>query len=246
MQILPPTPSGFVHPRAVVALALCLIGASFAVLALGGPAGFTSAPASNSSRSDTRELLRESSIPPNPFIDMSRLLASHGLPVGTAHQVARKAASSPQQFSLLRPATTPVVSAGVAAGSSLPVRDLPAVNPFSAWRERPEERRLKNRGIDRAQAPLDSTDPVLQSAAVDAMPPVGVSFEGMNVDNSCGNCLPPDTVGAVGPNHYVQMVNSHFAIYNKTGTQLVAPKPINSIWLSAAPGTTCATHNNGD
>ena len=33
--------------------------------------------------------------------------------------------------------------------------------------------------------------------------------------------LPPDTVGEVGPNHYVQMVNSAFRIYNKTGTPLI-------------------------
>ena len=33
----------------------------------------------------------------------------------------------------------------------------------------------------------------------------------------CGGGTPPDTNGAVGPNHYIQGVNTAFAIYNKTG-----------------------------
>jgi hypothetical protein len=35
--------------------------------------------------------------------------------------------------------------------------------------------------------------------------------------------IPPDTQGAVGPNHYVEAVNSSFAIYTKFGTQVQAP-----------------------
>ena len=31
------------------------------------------------------------------------------------------------------------------------------------------------------------------------------------------NSAPPDTTGAVGPNHYVQMVNSDFAVFDKSG-----------------------------
>ena len=142
---------------------------------------------------------------------------------------------------------TPLVSDGVTPGVSLPARDIPSVNPFSAWQPRPEDRPLKNRGADKPRAPFEiGIDPVVQRAtAAAAMPPVITSFEGMNIDTSCGNCLPPDTVGAVGPNHYVQMVNSHFQIFNKSGATLVPPKPINSLW-STKPGTTCFTHNNGD
>jgi hypothetical protein len=86
-----------------------------------------------------------------------------------------------------------------------------------------------------------TTDPVVQrSAPRDQMPGPIQNFEG--VDNLCG-CYPPDTEGDVGPNHYMQWVNVHYAIYSKTGTLLVGPNPGNTLF----PGTpNCATLNRGD
>ena len=52
------------------------------------------------------------------------------------------------------------------------------------------------------------------------MPPPIANFDG--ITNLCG-CYPPDTKGDVGPNHYMQWVNLHYAIYSKTGTLLVGP-----------------------
>src|SRR5205823_8279094 len=90
------------------------------------------------------------------------------------------------------------------------------------------------------------TDRVVQNAAsITSMPSVGASFEGMNISSACGNCLPPDTNGAIGPNHYVQMVNSNIAVYDKTGATLMTPRPINGLW-SVTPNSECFTHNNGD
>ena len=66
------------------------------------------------------------------------------------------------------------------------------------------------------------------------------NFEGIN--NLCG-CYPPDTNGAVGQNHYVQVVNASFAAWTKTGTQVVPPTTINTLF----PGTPhCGTLNRGD
>jgi hypothetical protein len=46
---------------------------------------------------------------------------------------------------------------------------------------------------------------------------------------------PPDTDGAVGPNHYVQMVNVKYAVYNKTtGAAIVTPRQINSLWAGSS------------
>ena len=53
------------------------------------------------------------------------------------------------------------------------------------------------------------------------------NFEGIN--NLCG-CYPPDTNGAVGQNHYVQVVNASFAAWTKTGTQVVPPTTINTLF----------------
>jgi len=91
-------------------------------------------------------------------------------------------------------------------------------------------------------------DPALQRwhgegifSGKDAIPPTGVSFDGMT--NTTG-ATPPDTVGDVGPNHYVQMVNSRFQIFSKTGTPLFGPANINTLF--AGFGGPCQTQNSGD
>ena len=56
--------------------------------------------------------------------------------------------------------------------------------------------------------------------------------------------MPPDTVGDVGPNHYVQMVNTSFAIFDKSGTLLTGPTNINALWSGA--GGLCEANNDGD
>jgi hypothetical protein len=58
------------------------------------------------------------------------------------------------------------------------------------------------------------------------------------------NSAPPDTNGDVGPNHYVQTVNTDFAIFNKTGTAVFGPVPINTLWSGFGGG--CQTNNDGD
>lgn len=61
-----------------------------------------------------------------------------------------------------------------------------------------------------------------------------VNFEGLsNQDNFNvigGRVNPPDPVGDVGKNHYVEMVNLVFAVYSKTGTLLLGPADIGSLW----------------
>ncbi len=49
---------------------------------------------------------------------------------------------------------------------------------------------------------------------------------------------PPDTIGEVGPNHYVQAVNAtDFAVWDKTGALLGGPVSLGSLWTSG-PCTT--------
>ena len=81
------------------------------------------------------------------------------------------------------------------------------------------------------------------------MPATAQNFPGMSRTDSCtgGSCgagIPPDTNGDVGPNHYIQSVNSSFAIYSKTGT-LLASFTENSLWApSNAP--VCDGNSQGD
>jgi hypothetical protein len=67
------------------------------------------------------------------------------------------------------------------------------------------------------------------------------NFEGISNLNAV---LPPDTNGDVGPNNYIQQVNSSFAVYGKSGNLLAGPSNNNSLWSGF--GTICETNNNGD
>ena len=89
-----------------------------------------------------------------------------------------------------------------------------------------------------APAPLAPPRDTLAGTA--APPPVQLNFDGIPATGF----LPPDTVGAVGRSHYVQAVNIAFAVYDKAGTLLVGPLPINALW--AGFGGACEKQNNGD
>ena len=60
----------------------------------------------------------------------------------------------------------------------------------------------------------------------DVVTPPIVNFDGPDADAGAalfgGRTAPPDTNGAVGPNHYVITTNLGVRIYNKTGTPLTA------------------------
>lgn len=56
--------------------------------------------------------------------------------------------------------------------------------------------------------------------------------------------FPADPVGAVGRNHFIQMVNLSFQIFDKQGNSLAGPFNINSLWNSF--GGACQNQNNGD
>ncbi len=63
-----------------------------------------------------------------------------------------------------------------------------------------------------------------------------LNFEGIPYTGA----TPPDTVGDVGPDHYIQMVNdgfggSAFAIYDKSGAVLVGPTGLDTLWSGGGP-----------
>lgn len=68
-----------------------------------------------------------------------------------------------------------------------------------------------------------------------------VNFDGVANVNGV---YPPDTDGDVGPNHYFQMINLSFAIYNKQGDKLFGPADNSTLW-SGFVGPWTGT-NDGD
>ena len=129
---------------------------------------------------------------------------------------------------------TPIVRDSLFNGVSPNLRDLPVATPVQG------PPYIVNSIHPIRPLPLLPIVPVhdfvqqTNAPAVD-MPAPLQTFEGMNQADGCGNCIPPDPNGAVGPNHFAEMVNSSFAIYSKTGTRLAGPTHINLLW-SNLPG----------
>ena len=77
--------------------------------------------------------------------------------------------------------------------------------------ESPKKRKIEIAPTDRTWARPD--------IPLAPMPTPSLSFNGMNLTAN-GAGWPPDTVGDVGANHYIQAVNSSVRIFNKAGTPL--------------------------
>lgn len=135
---------------------------------------------------------------------------------------------------LLGPATVPV--------SMPPLRDLP---PLTATSEVNYLVPNPEIGIRFPLPARPHADAAVQTAPGLSSPspaPSGtpVNFEGTPVNNGA----PPDSDGRVGPNHYVQFVNTRFQIWDKAGNPLYGPFLGKTLWQFL--GGVCAIHNDGD
>jgi hypothetical protein len=87
------------------------------------------------------------------------------------------------------------------------------------------------------------TDAAAQAATPALAAPIpGTVFNGLNLTSN-GNGYPPDTNGDVGPNHFIQSVNTSIGIFSKTGTKLLS-FPFDG--FIQGTGTLCDTDNYGD
>lgn len=110
-----------------------------------------------------------------------------------------------------------------------------------------EKERLLNFDMEHRNYPYASTakpfgpDPVWQKkegnvSSRNSKAPI-LNFAGQNSPYSVSDCN-----GAAGPNHYMQGVNTTFAIWDKTGNQVVAPTDFNTLFQ----GVDGASNNDGD
>lgn len=167
------------------------------------------------------------------------LVLLFGMPAA-AQGADRKALVGPTGSAIHAVAGPPVQAGRTAAVRSLPV----AAN--DAARVVPE-------GLDDGGAPSSPTTderPQVQMAdslrVTAALAPSGLDAPVVEFAGQSGG-TPPDTVGDVGPNHYVQMVNTTFQIWDKSGNSLAGPTNINSLWTSNAVNDgKCDTQNAGD
>jgi hypothetical protein len=166
------------------------------------------------------------------------------LALGIYSDSAKAQATTPAQPSSGRPTVVRMVG---------PVhldRDLRSL-PYIPQSPEIEERRLTRHprpetggpppisGFARFQSLLEEV-----LAPVPAMPPPSLTFDGMTL-SSGGAGWPPDTDGDVGPNHYVEVVNTSIKIFDKNGNTQSGPTTFNS-FFSGLVGTPCQNQNRGD
>ncbi len=114
---------------------------------------------------------------------------------------------------------------------SKPLREM-VLQKHRRFREEKENENPTNPYYGTSGRPhLNQPDPVWQRQNGSRSPLTGSSilqnFDGIaRVDN----VYPPDTHGDVSSSHYVQVVNSRVSVYSKTGTLLLGPNPLSTIW----------------
>lgn len=93
--------------------------------------------------------------------------------------------------------------------------------------------------------PLTAATNVQSSFGGIPAPAIDMSFDGIGQSDAIGGGLPPDTNGDVGPDHYIQYINTDWAIYDKTtGLRIGNVEEGNTFWNGF--GGPCETNNAGD
>lgn len=159
-------------------------------------------------------------------------------------------ADESRAFSELRP----VIVAPSSFGISPAVRSLAPAQPnesqtskLSADRKALE---VPNRIPFRKQVEGAAPDTEIPLASVSAvpMPTPSFSFDGLSSNDNFAafgfRVMPPDPVGDIGFDHYVQAVNLLVRVYDKSGNALTPPFKMSSLF--APLGTLCSARDDGD
>jgi len=121
------------------------------------------------------------------------------------------------------------------------LRDLPEIAQTEDEEEGPLMRFPRRQNNGKAD-PIPATRSIAQAIT---MPAPIATFAGITSAESACGCLPPDTQGDVGPNHYILSVNSRIKIMDKSGTTLLAPTTFNTFFSGlATSGTPCGLNQN--
>ena len=172
-------------------------------------------------RKSARRMLRRPLRLAVMLVTSATLIALSAWATGTAAAVGKPGAN-----------LTPSVIQATAHDLSPPLREL------AQGRQPPAGVELAEPETGDDEAPIDagySPDDALQAAlGTFAIPSTTQNFEGLSNEDNFNTLRirvnPPDPVGDVGPNHYVEMVNVTFAVYSKTGTRLLGPVDTGTLW----------------
>ena len=115
-------------------------------------------------------------------------------------------------------------------GISKPMSELAVLFPAApfdpATAKISEDKRIHPVGNSRMNSLPQGDDPIAQKSNGTHTSSIGVNIQGQDAQG-----WPPDPSGAVGPNNYVQAVNSSYCVYDKLGNSLMAnPASLGSLW----------------
>lgn len=162
--------------------------------------------------------------------------------------VAADASSATTPFAIGDPAGNPHPVRVVADSKhdlSPPLRDMIPL-PL----DRDDEREMETELMRYPKGDFEEPDEALQTWLPNspaAMPAPFVQFDGIKSASAGGggcSCAPPDTDGEIGPHHFVQMVNTAFQVFDRTGGSVFGPVNINTVWSGF--GGACQNENAGD
>jgi hypothetical protein len=129
------------------------------------------------------------------------------------------------------PPRGPKFTEAVAFDVSKPLKELAKSPPSTRGRggevrpDRGPENR--NQGHSKDEAVQATVGPLAIAAPI-------ANFEGLSNQDNFNvfgfRVNPPDPVGDVGPNHYVEMINLVFGVYDKAGNKLLGPVDTGSLW----------------
>lgn len=142
---------------------------------------------------------------------------------------------------------TPTFSTAVAFDVSKPLRDLPQTAlPQSLQQNSSQDPRevRPERGPDvpdkgySGDGALQGVSGLVAPVSAAMIPATVQNFEGLSNQDNFNvfgfRVNPPDPVGDVGPNNYVEMINLVFAVYDKTGNLLAGPIDTGTLWADFA------------
>jgi len=139
-----------------------------------------------------------------------------------------------------------ILGTGTLTGISQPLKDIPPLSEMEiqALKEKAEakilNKKLRNRDYPFSETALPKgPDAAWQKTMGSTGNPKAPL---VNFDGQTSPYYPPDCNGTAGPNHYMQTVNTTYAIYSKTGSLLAGPTNMNLLFGSVI-GANC---NDGD
>ncbi len=144
------------------------------------------------------------------------------------------------------PVTPTEIGAGVFLGETKPLRDMPEITPaeMEVLKQKAEAKQFNKKLRVREYPFADVAFPKGPDAVWQKT--MGKTATGrapiINVDGQNSPYYPPDCNGTVGPNHFMQTVNTTYAIYNKSGTKVAGPTNMNLLF-NGVSGANC---NDGD